>query len=340
VPDRQAVTRVPVEERLFSLVLALLATKGGLLKSEILSLVQGYRQRYVIGGDNSSLERQFERDKDDIRELGVPLETIESPETVGDNQTLRYRIPKRAYDLPSDIRFSSQEITLLSLAGTVWREGSLSADSRRAIMKLRSLGIEADEPVLGYAPRLRARETAFDPLSVALDRCQIVTFPYLKPGDEVSRLRTVAPLALVHFDGRWHLYGTDQDAQEPRTFLLSRIVGSVRTTKKIFTADTDGAAEHALAELEKIWHSHRARVEVVPGSDAEARLGSRYGKKLSSQILELNFTDINVLADEIASFGPEVKVIEPPHLVAAVHKRLVAVFTTHFNSDNEGESHD
>ena len=71
--------RVPVEERLFSLVLALLATDSGLSKTEILSTVQGYRQKYSRSGDNAALERQFERDKDDIRELGVPLETIDDP---------------------------------------------------------------------------------------------------------------------------------------------------------------------------------------------------------------------------------------------------------------------
>ena len=94
--------RVPVEERLFSLVLALLATDNGLTKNEILSTVQGYRQRYSTSGDNASLERQFERDKDDIRELGVPLETIEDPADVGNNQALRYRIPRGAYELPAD----------------------------------------------------------------------------------------------------------------------------------------------------------------------------------------------------------------------------------------------
>ena len=100
--------RVPVEERLFSLVLALLATETGLTKNEILSTVQGYRQRYRASGDNSTLERQFERDKDDIRDLGVPLETVDSPGESGNNQTLRYRIPKGSYDLPADIVFSAR----------------------------------------------------------------------------------------------------------------------------------------------------------------------------------------------------------------------------------------
>ena len=70
---------VPVDERQFSLILALIATDVGLTKAQILSTVTGYAGRYSMGGDNSALERQFERDKDDLRELGVPLETIDFP---------------------------------------------------------------------------------------------------------------------------------------------------------------------------------------------------------------------------------------------------------------------
>ena len=128
--------RVPVEERLFSLVLALLATDVGLMKNEILSTVHGYSQRYTAGGSNANLERQFERDKEDIRELGVPLETIDSPSDPGNNQLKRYRIPRGRYELPEDITFTPEESTLLTLAARVWREGSLSAESRRALIKL------------------------------------------------------------------------------------------------------------------------------------------------------------------------------------------------------------
>ncbi|MET0989628.1 MAG: WYL domain-containing protein, partial [Glaciihabitans sp.] len=109
-------SRIPVEERLFSLVLALLASENGLTRTEILSTVQGYRQRYLDTGMTAGLERQFERDKDDIRELGVPLETIEAPDEPGNNQHLWYRIPRGEYELPADIAFSPEETTLLNLA--------------------------------------------------------------------------------------------------------------------------------------------------------------------------------------------------------------------------------
>lgn len=328
-------SRIPVEERLFSLVLALLATENGLTKSEILSTVQGYRQRYEVHGDNSSLERQFERDKDDIRELGVPLETVESPEAAGNNQLLRYRIPKGAYDLPQDVVFSPEEITLLGLAATVWREGSLSGESRRALMKLRSLGVEADDPVVGYAPRLRARESAFDPLSQALERHAIVQFPYLKPGESASRIRTVAPLALVQHQGRWHLQGIDQDAAGSRTFLLSRMVGPVKVTNRTFRPEGSDFADRALDDLERIWTANVAEIEVTAGTDAATRLGKRYGDAVPSTRdgeafrLTVNFSDINILADQLAAFGPEVLVVSPPELRDKVLERLLTVARAH-----------
>lgn len=322
--------RVPVEERLFSLVLALLATDAGLTKTEILSTVQGYRQKYSAAGDNSNLERQFERDKDDIRDLGVPLETIESPGQTGNNQNLRYRIPRGAYQLPSDVRFSPEETTLLNLAAMVWREGSLSGQSRRAIMKLRSLGVTTTEPVLGYAPRVRVREAAFEPLSDALERHVQVRFSYLKPGEAAARVRTVNPLALVQHQGRWHLYAEEPDSGTTKTFLLRRIVSPVDTTTRTFEAPELDPSAQALTELEEVWMQRVATVDVEPGSDAATRLGKRRGSRLLGDgRLELHYTDANILADELAAFGPEVLVVAPAELRDAVRSRLTRTAADH-----------
>lgn len=335
---------VPAPERLFSLVLALVATESGLTKADILANVQGYRQRYSSAGLNDSLERQFERDKDDIRELGIPLETIESPDDPGSNHFLRYRIPKGLYDLPADVTFTPDEVSLLKLAGTVWREGSLSGESRRALMKLNSLGVESSEPVLGYAPLLRTKDQSFEPLSKALDRAQVVAFLYLKPGETNPARRVVAPRALVQHEGRWHLYATDEVAHAPRTFLLARIAGTVAVVPNAIPAPISAGAPHnatdsaqALAELDDLWTSNIARIVVVPGSDAAVRLGARQAAQHPaprvgpSTELErtLHFTDLNVLADELAGFGPEVFNQSPLALRDAVQKRLVAARDAH-----------
>jgi len=322
-------SRVPVEERLFSLVLALLATEAGLTKAEILSTVQGYRQRYRASGDNANLERQFERDKDDIRELGVPLETLESPGEPGNNQNLRYRIPRGDYELPSDISFSPEETTLLNLAAMVWREGSISGESRRAILKLRSLGVVTDEPVIGYAPRLRVRDVAFEPLTAALDKHVIVRFGYLKPGEQDARTRTVAPIALIQREGRWILHGEDQDAGGTRNFLLRRIVSPISTTNTRYPAFPESATESAKAELDKIWESRAAIVEVIPGSDAATRLSKRADTGIDGDTLTLHYSDADLLADELAGFGPEVLVLGPESLRGAVRDRLLRTEADH-----------
>lgn len=325
---------VPIsnEERLFSLVLALLATETGLTKTDVLSSVQGYRQRYRIGGDNASLERQFERDKDDVRDLGVPLETIEF---AGDPSGQRYRIPKGSYDLPEDVTFTAPEIALLNLAGLVWREGSLSGDSRRALIKLRSKGIESNEPLLGYAPRLSVREAAFAPLQQAIDRGTVVRFAYLKPGEEASRDRLVAPYALVQYAGRWHVYGRDEQSGGTRTFLLSRIVSSVVRTARRFDPPSGDHAAEAMAGLAAVAASNVAIVTAVTGTDAATRLGKR-AESRDDGSLELHFTDLALLADELAASGPEVFVLEPPALVDAVRDRLRQTSAAH--ADEAGAS--
>ena len=292
--------------------------------------MQGYRQKYSHSGDNANLERQFERDKDDIRELGVPLETIESPGQAGNNQNLRYRIPRGGYELPSDVRFSPEETALLNLAAMVWREGSLSGESRRAVLKLRSLGVSTTEPVLGYVPKVRVREAAFEPLNTALERHLFVRFGYLKPGDAEARVRHVAPLALVQHQGRWHLYADEPATGSTRTFLLRRIVSDVVTTSQSFPAPEGDQTAAALAGLEAVWNAHTAVVEVEPGTDAATRLAKRRGTVVeASGALRLHYSDANIFADELAGFGPEAFVVSPPELRDAVRTRLEKTLADH-----------
>ncbi|HEY0246634.1 MAG TPA: WYL domain-containing protein, partial [Gryllotalpicola sp.] len=272
---------IPPEERQFALVLALLATEQGLTKEQILSTVDGYHQKYTPGGDNGNLERQFERDKDALRELGVPLETVDPPGEPGNNQLQSYRVSKDDYELPGDVTFTPTELSLLQLAGTVWREGSLSGDMRRAMIKLRAAGVEPDGPMLGYAPRLKQLEPAFGPLTQAIERHESVSFPYLRPGRRVARSHTVKPLAVFQFHGRWLFMGHDAaspgSGDRPLTFLLARIVGPVTSTHQRFQPPAGDHGAEALRELEELWARHTATVSVAAGSDAAIRLGKRYG---------------------------------------------------------------
>ncbi|MGX9348516.1 helix-turn-helix transcriptional regulator [Microbacterium sp. KNMS] len=322
--------RIPAEERLMNLVVALVATEIGLTKQQILDSVSGYRQR--AGARSDALDKMFERDKDDLRALGVPLETIPSSTDPNDLRDARYRIPKSEYHLPEDISFSPSELAVLSLAGEVWSSGSLSAEARSGLRKIRALGIDVDEPILGFAPRLTAHEPAFAPLQSAIEASRVVTFAYLKPGEERARRRRLAPLALVEYEGRWHVYGRDLDADADRTFLLSRITGDVETTAETFDRSArEGAGERALAGLEEVAARQRALVEVTPGSEGALRLLRR--AEPAVQGYRVPYVDRHIFADELASYGPEVRVVEPADLREAVVERLRAVAALH-----EGEA--
>jgi len=328
---------VLIEERLFSLVLALLATDIGLSKFEILSTVQGYRQSFIDGGNNDNLERMFERDKGDLRELGISVDAVDSPGDPGNNQNSRYLISRDGYGFPADVRFSPEEISLLGLAGMVWREGSLSGVSRLALLKIRSfadsyenpLDADATDPVLGYSPRVSVRDAAFEPLNSALNRNAMVSFGYLKPGQSAAQNRTVLPLALVQHHGRWYLYGKEPTADRAKTFLLRRIVGAVTQVRSapdagaIDVPPIAGQTTLALKELDDIWEAQVATITTTAHSDAAIRLSKRPGTVQSApDTLTLHYSDLHLLADELASFGPEVLVIEPVELRTAVLERL------------------
>jgi proteasome accessory factor B len=318
------------EERLVNLVVALMATEQGLTKDTILGSVAGYREQRESGASKDALEKMFERDKESLRGLGIPIETIGDYTDPDDLREARYRVPRTEYALPEDIVFSPAEVALLNLAGGVWSQSSMSADARSGLRKIRALGISVDAPIVGYSPRVSLREPAFRPLQTAIEESRVVRFGYLKPGDPAPRRRHVQPLALVEYEGRWHVFADDLDAEAPRTFLLSRITGDVDVTRTRFDpARRDDAGARALAGLREVAGRQAADLQVDPGTEAELRLGRR-GTQDGRRIL-VPYVDAHVLADELASYGPEVRVVAPEALRDEVIARLRA--TAERNAD-------
>jgi len=322
------VSRSAPEERLVNLVVALMATEQGLTKDTILSSVAGYREQLEAGASKDALEKMFERDKESLRGLGVPIETIGNRADPDDLREARYRVPTAEYALPEDISFSPAEVALLNIAGGVWGTESLSADARSGLRKIRALGIPVDEPIIGYAPRIRVRDASFAALQRAIEQCRVVTFTYLRPGEARPRERRVQPFALVEYEARWHVYGFDLNVDADRTFLLSRIVGDVVLTRKSFPAELRaGAGERALDGLRAVAARQRALLEVHPGTEAALRLDRRAER--ASQGIYVPYVDLHVFADELASYGPEVRVVEPADLRAEVIRRLEATLALH-----------
>ena len=106
-------------ERLLSLVVCLLSSRRYLTAAQIRAAVPGYPDAF------DAFKRMFERDKDELRELGIPLE-------IGTNNPLDeepgYRIPRQAYELP-EITLEADEVAVLGLAARVWRRAELAGVS-------------------------------------------------------------------------------------------------------------------------------------------------------------------------------------------------------------------
>lgn len=321
-------SRSAPEERLVNLVVALMATEQGLTKDTILSSVAGYREQGSAGASKDALEKMFERDKENLRSLGIPVETIGDYADPDDLREARYRIPTAEYELPADIEFTPAELAVLNLAGGVWSESSMSADARSGLRKIRALGIEVDAPIIGYSPRVNLREPAFSPMQRAIEQGRVVEFSYLKAGEANARVRRVQPYALVEYEARWHVYGFDLAQGDVRTFLLSRIVSDVAITRTTFDlALREGAGERALTGLAQLATRQQALLEIAPGTEAALRLTRRATP--AGQGIRVPYVDVHIFADELASYGPEVRVVEPDGLRDQVIARLQRTVRIH-----------
>ena len=183
-------------ERLLNLVICLLATRRWLTKEQIRLAVP----QYADGDSAEAFDRMFERDKEDLRDLGVPVVTG-TDEQWFDDET-GYRIDRDTYALPP-IELDAEELAVLGLASRVWQQASLAGPAAQALTKLTALGVETEESgPTGLEPRIRTAEPAFEPLYAATRDHQPVSFTYRK-ADGDAALREVEPWAVISRSGRW-----------------------------------------------------------------------------------------------------------------------------------------
>ena len=162
-------------ERLLNLVLVLLYTRRPLAKAQIRGLVPQYGET----ASTEAFDRMFERDKDELRALGVPLVTEEIDVLHEDEPG--YRIHQRDYALP-DIEFEPDELAVLGLASRSWAHASMAGPAAQALRKLRASDVERDEGALiGIEPRLRTTEPAFEAVKDAVLSRTPITFGYRRP---------------------------------------------------------------------------------------------------------------------------------------------------------------
>ena len=306
-------------ERLVNLVICLLSTRQFLTAERIRDAVPGYEAADGAKATDEAFKRMFERDKAELRELGVPLETGRNSHFDSEDG---YRIRRGDYELPT-IEFDAAEAAAVGLAARLWQSATLGEAARQALIKLRAAGTEvraADAP--GAVPHLDASDPSLPALMDAARSATVVRFDYLKQGAEAPERRTLEPWGVLSWRRRWYVAGFDRDRDEPRSFRLSRIVGAVDTIGKPDAFQRPEKVD--VLEMVAGGWSGTDRLASVRVSGAGAGQLRRMAESEIEGVLTIPFTEPQMLARIIASAGSSAVALDPPDLVEAVVARLRA----------------
>jgi proteasome accessory factor B len=311
-------------ERLLNLLIMLLVQRHYVSKERI---------RGILYPDSSpdAFEKMFERDKEELRSLGVPIE-VGSIDPFFDDEP-GYRIRPDEFALP-DISLEADEASVIGLATKVWEHARLAEATTEAVRKLTAAGVALDVSALDIAEsRLSADEPSFDVFWEATQERQPVAFEYRRSGELEPTTRHLQPWGVVRYSGRWYAVGFDTDRGAERVFRLSRVVGRARRVGHPGSFEvppgTDvRATTHRLAPAPT---TERAVVLVRRGSghalrrDAELVARDVPGPDERTAWDRLSVTRSGVgLADELLGYAADVCVEEPETLRQDVVDRLRA----------------
>lgn len=317
-------------ERLVNLVIALLSTRGYITAEKIRSNVAGYSESPTA----EAFSRMFERDKNELRDLGIPLEVGRVSNL---DPTEGYRINREAYALP-EVELTAAEAAAVAVATQLWESPELITATQGALLKLRAAGVEVDSgaPVAIASPPgvpgLRGSEDILGILLAAIQSRQAVQFPHRPSRAEPFTTRTVEPWGVVTEKGRWYLVGHDRDRNATRTFRLSRIgpgvtpIGQPGAVTVPEDVDLPGIVAAAVAEAPT---GAQASVWVADGRGTALR---RTGRPVGPQrlagrdgdVIEIDIGFSDRLAREIAGYGADAIVLQPQSLREDVLARLRA----------------
>jgi len=287
-------------ERLINLVAALLDAERPLTADELRQRLPGYAESEV------AFRRAFERDKDVLREMGVPL--VLQPIDPSQPGREGYRIPKDEYYL-RDPGLEPDELAALHLAAS-----AVELEGARGVEALWKLGgwvaEEGPPPAMAALPGAAHLSAAFG----AISRRQPVTFSYR------GERRRVDPWRLAFRNGHWYLLGRDHDRDGERNFRLDRVDSEIVPDEAAAPFDRPpdpgsqpapwqmGAEEPVRARL-LVDGEHAGWAAGQVGSDAvESR------RQDGSVVLGVTVTNRSAFRSFVLGFLDHAEVLDPPEL--------------------------
>ncbi len=312
-----------------NLVIALLSTRQFLTAERIRDSVAGYED----SASDEAFSRMFERDKNELRDLGIPLEIGPVSRLSG---VEGYRINRDAYELP-DIDLTSAESAAVAVAVQLWESPELAAAAEGGLLKLRAAGIHVEpDTAVSAVPAVPARTRGSEPvlgkLLAAIDAGRAVRFQHRQShGEPVER--DVNPWGVVTHHGRWYLVGHDNARNATRTFRISRIGADVTAygPSNVVHKPEDVDIRELVAQVTgQAPITGSATVWVADGRGQEIRrLGALMEQRTVAgrpgAIVEVPIRSRDWLARLITGLGADALVLAPPELRDNVIARLESV---------------
>ena len=312
-------------ERLLNLLILLLVQERFVSKQRIRESIEEY-----AGQSTDAFERMFERDKDELRALGVPIEVGTIDSFFDDEQG--YRIRRDEAFLP-DIELTADEAAVVGLATRVWQHAGMAAHTSDALAKLTAAGVSVDRARLDLAaPAISADDPNFEAFwQASLDK-SLVTFDYRRSGGTEVTSRVLEPWGVVFFSGRWYVVGRDVKRDDARVFRLSRVEGKVSRKGKTNAYRIPPGTN--LRELT------RSLIPPTPSETATvlARTGTchwlrRHAESVEEDVagpddrtgwdrLEILFSSTDTLVGDVLGFGADAVLESPAGARASLVTRL------------------
>ena len=300
-------------ERLINLTLGLLSSKRYLTKNEIFRNVAGY------SGSPETMERMFERDKDELRGLGIEIEVGQIDPLFEDEQG--YLIRSASIQIQPE-EFSKEELLLMTMAANLWKESALSGISENALIKVASLdgGIGFNNIALPLIEDEKFSTRVFEKIIEAIQHNKYLTFAYK------NKQRIVAPYGLKNTKGFWYLIAQEKD-QDIKVFKLIRIESEIEIldSEEKYTKpenfDINSYLESALKEEQR-----GAILKIRENKVNKLRSKGAVTESIDGwDTLKITFDDLKEFTKEILWYGDDIYVISPSDLRDEVVKNLKQV---------------
>ena len=288
-------------ERLINLTMALLATKRFLTKNQIFESVDGYE------GSPETKERMFERDKTELRALGLEIE-VGNEDPLFDDEA-GYRISPQNYSLELD-GLSTEDLSLLSLATSKWQNSLFSKSAQSALRKVEALhGAFEQESLSLPFHHMEIPDDRFAEIWQATQESRELSFDYR--GVTQTR-RSVAPYALYLFEGRWYLVAFDLEKSEFRQFKISRMNSQNFTVGKKFNRRGDFDLESFLNSNDREAEKVSLEIAVRKGRAQELRASYPTDEYDADwDLTKIMSVPQNEIFESVARSGDSAKILAP-----------------------------